>query len=185
MLEINEVRLYGELSDEPRCGMAQGDGQSWASIRLLTLHSYVGRDRKRVVRKEWVTVKLWGKQADYAVLYLGLGSQVYVQGHLRTEKWVDQATQERRSSLVIVGDEIQALNVDEDEEADGKRDREGAGDEAAQGNGAEIVEPAGKGSEAVAPATLDGQAETEVDVASEEFEQQHGLQPPPWPKARK
>ena len=185
MLEINEVRLYGELSDEPRSGTTPGDGQSWASIRLLTLHSYVGKDKQRVVRKDWVTVKLWGKQADYVVLYLGLGSQVYLEGHLRNERWVDPATQEKRYSLVIVADHIQALNVGDDEEGDGKRDRDGGEDLATHGAGTVETVPA------VQPGVVPGQqpatdeAGEELDAGSPEFEELHGLQPPPWPKAQR
>ncbi len=200
MIEINRVELYGELVEEPRSGTTPGDGQSWASIRILTLHTFDTRDGKRAVRKDWFTVKLWGRQADYAVLNLGTGSQVFISAHLKTEKWIDPSSKEKRYSLVIVADEIQGATVGEDDAFPVAPEASGVGSEdhralSPPAGGGESTSQTSVPQPAAAQPTTAGGAQADaaeeepqdpgVDVSTEEYEQQHGLQPIPWPKAKR
>lgn len=51
---------------------------------------------------EWHSVVLYGKLAEVAGEYLRKGSQVYIEGQLRTRKWQDQSGQDRYSTEVVV-----------------------------------------------------------------------------------
>jgi single-strand DNA-binding protein len=52
---------------------------------------------------EWHRVVLFGKLAEVAGEYLRKGSQVYIEGQLRTRKWTDQSGQEKYTTEIIVG----------------------------------------------------------------------------------
>ena len=68
---------------------------------------------------EWHRVVLFGKLAEVASEYLRKGSQVYIEGQLRTRKWTDQSGQDRYTTEVVVnvGGTMQMLG--------GKRDDSG------------------------------------------------------------
>ncbi|CCK11460.1 Single-stranded DNA-binding protein [Cronobacter sakazakii 680] len=51
---------------------------------------------------EWHSVVLYGKLAEVAGEFLRKGSQVYIEGQLRTRKWQDQSGQDRYSTEVVV-----------------------------------------------------------------------------------
>ena len=51
---------------------------------------------------EWHRVVLFGKLAEVASEYLRKGSQVYIEGQLRTRKWTDQSGQDRYTTEVVV-----------------------------------------------------------------------------------
>ncbi|OQM38939.1 single-stranded DNA-binding protein, partial [Citrobacter braakii] len=53
-------------------------------------------------RTEWHRVVIYGKLAEIAGEYLRKGSQVYIEGELRTRKWTDQNGQERYTTEVVV-----------------------------------------------------------------------------------
>ncbi|SUE90407.1 single-stranded DNA-binding protein [Salmonella enterica] len=53
-------------------------------------------------RTEWHRVVLYGKLAEIASEYLRKGSQVYIEGALRTRKWTDQSGVEKYTTEVVV-----------------------------------------------------------------------------------
>jgi len=59
-------------------------------------------------RTEWHRVALFGRLAEVAAEYLRKGSQVYIEGSLRTRKWQDKQGNERYSTE-IVGNDMQML----------------------------------------------------------------------------
>ena len=59
-------------------------------------------------RTEWHKVAFFGRLAEIAAEYLSKGSQVYVEGKLRTRKWQDRDGKDRWTTEVIA-DELQML----------------------------------------------------------------------------
>lgn len=191
MLELNEVRLVGVLAEEPRGGTAE-TGAAWAIVRLQVSHTYVGRERRPVVRRDWMSVKLFGRPATYATELLGAGSHVLIKGHLRTERMQDKDSKDTRYGLVIIGDEIHGTDVDELYEPEEDPDTHHRNARAATNRqvpapsvpaGAEgTAAPIAAGEEA---STQAGEhAPSELDAGSTAFEQFHGIQEVPWPRER-
>jgi single-strand DNA-binding protein len=84
-------------------------GTTVANLRIATSESW--RDKQtgeQQERTEWHRVALFGRLAEIAGEYLKKGSQVYIEGSLRTRKWQDKQGNDRYSTE-IVGNELQML----------------------------------------------------------------------------
>lgn len=100
---VNKVILVGNLGQDPEIRQ-MGNGGTVANLRLATSESW--RDKATGEMKEateWHTVTLYGKLAEIAGQYLAKGSQIYVEGQLRTRKWQDQGGADRYATEVVVG----------------------------------------------------------------------------------
>jgi single-strand DNA-binding protein len=105
---VNKVILIGHLGADPE-SRAMPSGSSVANLRIATTESW--RDKQsgeQQERTEWHRVALFGRLAEIASEYLKKGSQVYIEGSLRTRKWQDKQGNERYSTE-IVGNEMQML----------------------------------------------------------------------------
>lgn len=105
---VNKVILIGHLGADPET-RAMPSGSSVANLRIATTESW--RDKQsgeQQERTEWHRVALFGRLAEIASEYLKKGSQVYIEGSLRTRKWQDKQGNERYSTE-IVGNEMQML----------------------------------------------------------------------------
>ena len=105
---INKVILIGNLGADPET-RAMPSGTTVANLRVATSESW--RDKQtgeQQERTEWHRVALFGRLAEIAGEYLRKGSQVYIEGSLRTRKWQDKQGNERYSTE-IVGNVLQML----------------------------------------------------------------------------
>ena len=105
---VNKVILIGNLGADPET-RAMPSGTTVANLRIATSESW--RDKQtgeQQERTEWHRVAFFGRLAEIASEYLRKGSQVYIEGSLRTRKWQDKQGQERYSTE-IVGNELQML----------------------------------------------------------------------------
>jgi single-strand DNA-binding protein len=105
---VNKVILVGNLGADPET-RAMPSGATVANLRIATSESW--RDKtsgEQQERTEWHRVALFGRLAEIASEYLRKGSQVYIEGSLRTRKWQDKQGQERYSTE-IVGNDLQML----------------------------------------------------------------------------
>ncbi|WP_343552340.1 single-stranded DNA-binding protein SSB1 [Pantoea sp.] len=99
---VNKVILVGNLGQDPEVRYMPNGG-AVANITLATSESW--RDKTTGENKEiteWHRVVLFGKLAEVAGEYLKKGSQVYIEGQLRTRKWTDQSGQEKYTTEVVV-----------------------------------------------------------------------------------
>lgn len=99
---VNKVILVGNLGNDPEIRYLPSGG-AVANITLATSESW--RDKETGEQKEqteWHRVVLFGKLAEVAGEYLRKGSQVYIEGQLRTRKWTDQSGQEKYTTEVVV-----------------------------------------------------------------------------------
>jgi len=105
---VNKVILIGNLGADPET-RAMPSGATVANLRIATTENWKDRTSgENQERTEWHRVALFGKLAEIASEYLRKGSQVYIEGSLRTRKWTDKQGQERYSTE-IVGNEMQML----------------------------------------------------------------------------
>src|SRR3981081_4052265 len=127
---INKVILIGNLGADPET-RAMPSGTTVANLRIATSESW--RDKQtgeQQERTEWHRVAFFGRLAEVAGEYLRKGSQVYVEGSLRTRKWQDKQGNDRYSTE-IVGNDLQMLGG----RAGGAAGAAGAGAAAGGGGG--------------------------------------------------
>ena len=106
---INKVILIGHLGQDPEV-RSMPSGGTVANLRLATTESW--RDKQTGENKEateWHTVVVFGRTAEVAQQYLRKGSQVFIEGRLRTRKWQDKSTGADRYSTEIVANDMQML----------------------------------------------------------------------------
>lgn len=90
-MAVNKVILIGNLGSDAE---VRNVGQSTvASFRLATTEKFKGQDGNLREETEWHTCELWNNSGVYQ--YLKKGTQVYVEGSIKTENWTDQQGQNR------------------------------------------------------------------------------------------
>ncbi|MBT9165796.1 MAG: Single-stranded DNA-binding protein [Chloroflexi bacterium] len=106
---LNKVQIIGHLGQDPETRYSQS-GTAMTRISVATSESWKDKDGNPQERTEWHRVKFFGKLAEIAGEYLKKGSQVYIEGSLRTEKYTDKAGVEKYTTD-IVADEMKMLGV--------------------------------------------------------------------------
>ena len=97
---VNKVILVGNVGMDPEV-RATESGAKVARVRLATTEYF--RDRQSGENRdhtEWHTVILWRGLADVVDRYVRKGSQIYVEGRLRTREWTDQQGNKRYSTEI-------------------------------------------------------------------------------------
>jgi single-strand DNA-binding protein len=108
MASVNKVILVGNLGADPESKYLPS-GDAVANIRLATTDRW--KDKASGEMKEateWHRIAFFGRLAEIAGEYLKKGSQVYIEGRIRTRKWQDKEGQDRYSTE-IVADAMQML----------------------------------------------------------------------------
>jgi len=105
---INKVIIVGNLGGDPDTKYMPS-GSAVTNLTVATNESW--KDKKTGEQKdrtEWHKVAMFGRLAEIAAEYLRKGSQVYIEGKLRTRKWTDKSGNDRYTTE-IVADEMQML----------------------------------------------------------------------------
>ncbi|WP_241608914.1 single-stranded DNA-binding protein [Rosenbergiella australiborealis] len=100
---VNKMILVGRLGQDPEIRYAPS-GACFANLSVATSESW--RDKQSGEQKEiteWHRVVIIGKLAEIAGEYLRKGSEVYLEGKLRTRKWQDQSGNDRYTTEIQVG----------------------------------------------------------------------------------
>lgn len=108
MASVNKVILVGNLGKDPEMRYMP-NGDAVANITLATTDTWKDKttgDKKEAT--EWHRIVFFRKLAEIAGQYLKKGSQVYVEGSLKTRKWQDKEGQDRYTTE-IVADTMQML----------------------------------------------------------------------------
>ena len=108
MASVNKVIVVGNLGADPETRFLPS-GEAVTNIRVATTDKW--KDKASGEMKEateWHRISFFGRLAEIAGEYLKKGSQVYVEGSLRTRKWQDKDGQDRYSTD-IRGDVMQML----------------------------------------------------------------------------
>ena len=111
MASVNKVIIVGNLGRDPEMRTFPS-GDQVANVTIATTDRW--RDKNSGENREateWHRVTFNGRLAEIAGQYLRKGSQVYVEGSLRTRKWTDQATGQERYATEIRADTMQMLGA--------------------------------------------------------------------------
>lgn len=100
---VNRVTILGNIGNDPEVKYT-ASGSAIANLTVATSESWNDKatgEKKEIT--EWHRVVLFGKLAEVAGEYLRKGSQVYIEGQLRTRKWTDNAGVEKYTTEIVVG----------------------------------------------------------------------------------
>ena len=109
MASVNKVIIVGNLGRDPET-RSFPNGDQVANVTIATTDRYKDKtsgEMKEIT--EWHRVSFFGRLAEIAGQYLRKGSQVYVEGSLRTRKWTDKdgiekySTEIRADSMQMLG----------------------------------------------------------------------------------
>jgi single-strand DNA-binding protein len=105
---VNKVILVGNLGNEPETKYMPS-GSAVTNISVATNESWKDKETgEQVDRTEWHRVAMFNRLAEIAGEYLHKGSQVYIEGRIRTRKWQDKEGQDRYTTEIIA-DQMQML----------------------------------------------------------------------------
>jgi single-strand DNA-binding protein len=105
---INKVTIVGNLGNDPEIKYMPSGG-AVTNISVATSESWKDKQTGQPQeRTEWHRIVFFNRLAEIVGEYLKKGSQIYVEGSLRTRKWQDQSGQDRYTTE-IVGSEMQML----------------------------------------------------------------------------
>src|SRR5471032_1975878 len=105
---VNKVILVGNLGADPET-RSMPSGMTVTNIRIATSESWKDKTSGAQQEKtEWHSIALFGRLGEVAAEYLRKGSQVFIEGKLRTRKWQDKQGNDRYSTEIIA-DNMQML----------------------------------------------------------------------------
>jgi single-strand DNA-binding protein len=105
---INKVILVGNLGADPETRYMPSGG-AVTNLSIATSESWKDKQSgEQKERTEWHKVAMFNRLAEIAAEYLRKGSQVYIEGKLRTRKWQDRDGNDRYTTEIIA-DEMQML----------------------------------------------------------------------------
>ncbi len=101
---INKVILVGNVGADPEIRTLE-TGTKVARVRLATTERIYNRQTQETKEHtEWHTVVLWRGLADVADKYVRKGSQIYVEGSLRSNEWTDKEGGKRYGVEIVAND---------------------------------------------------------------------------------
>lgn len=108
MASVNKVTIIGNLGRDPE-NRYLPSGEQVTSIAVATTENWTDKQSgEKKSLTEWHRISFFGKLAEIAGQYLKKGSQVYVEGRIRTRKYTDRDGIERYATEII-GDRMQML----------------------------------------------------------------------------
>ena len=128
-MSLNKVMLIGNVGNDPEVRYLESNPQNpnanvkVASFRLATSERYRDRNGEQRENTEWHNIVVWRGNADVVEKFVHKGTQLYIEGKLRTRQWTDQ-TGNKRYTTEVVADTLQLLG----------RRPDGQGDAAPQGS---------------------------------------------------
>ena len=109
MAGMNKAILVGNLGKDPEMRYTP-NGVPVCSFPMATSETYKDRNSgERITQTEWHNIVIWRGMAETAEKFLKKGSQVYIEGKIKTRSWEDQQGQ-KRYTTEIVADVMQLLD---------------------------------------------------------------------------
>ena len=131
-MSLNKVMLIGNVGNDPEIRYLDSNPQSpqgntkVASFRLATTERYRDRNGETRENTEWHSIVAWRSSADYVEKFVHKGSQIFIEGKLRTRQWTDQ-TGNKRYTTEIQADNMQLLGKRTDAPQGGQGGYQGPG----------------------------------------------------------
>jgi len=108
MAGINKVILVGNLGKDPETNIYEG-GAKRVTFSLATSETYKDKAGNKVTQTEWHNIVCWRALADIAEQYLRKGSQIYLEGKIRSRSWEDNGV--KKYATDITADTFQMLGA--------------------------------------------------------------------------
>jgi len=100
MAGVNKVILIGNVGTDPEVRHLEG-GNIKAKFRLATAETHKDKDGHRIEHTEWHNVVAWKSLAEIVGKYIKKGSQVFVEGKLRSRQWEDKDGHKKQITEVV------------------------------------------------------------------------------------
>lgn len=114
-MSLNKVMLIGNVGKDPEVRHLEG-GSVVARFSLATTERYKDKNGEFQEQTEWHNIVCWRLLAERAEKYVKKGSQLFIEGRLRSRSWEDK-TGQARYTVEIVADSIQVLGRRQDDAA--------------------------------------------------------------------
>jgi len=112
MSSFNKITIVGYLGRDPELRYTP-QGTAVCNISVATTERRKNAEGESEDRTTWFRVTVWGRQAELAHEYLSKGRQVYIEGRLRQEEYIDREGNPR-TSLEVNATDVQFLGRRED-----------------------------------------------------------------------
>ena len=106
-MSVNKVILVGNVGKDPEVRYLNNETPV-ANFSLATSETYTNRNGEKVTQTEWHNIVLWRSLASVAEKYVKKGTQLYIEGSIRTRSW-DDKDGNKRYTTEVVGTTMQML----------------------------------------------------------------------------
>ncbi len=122
--------LIGNVGKDPEVRYLDGNapggqGRKVASFTLATTERFKDRSGESRENTEWHNIVAWGQPADVVERFVKKGTQLYIEGRLRTRSWTDQSGAKRYTTEINV-DNLQLLGRRDGASQDGGYPQQGS-----------------------------------------------------------
>lgn len=115
-MSINKVILVGNVGKDPEVRYLDS-GVAVCNFPFATSETYKNRNGEKVTTTEWHNIVLWRGLAEVAEKFVKKGSQLYIEGKIRTRSW-DDRDGNKRYTTEIIADNMQMLGKRSDDSTD-------------------------------------------------------------------
>ena len=134
MSGVNKAIILGHLGRDPELTYLQS-GQPLCKLNIATSRRYTNKQNEQVEETEWHRVTVWGKQAEHCNNFLAKGSEVYVEGRLKTDSYDKDG--QKHYTTGIVAETVQFIGGRKGEQGEAPRgERRQSGHQNQQQHGA-------------------------------------------------
>ncbi len=106
-MSVNKVIFVGFVGNDPEVRYLDS-GTPVANFRLATSENYTNRSGEKVNQTEWHNIVVWRGLAEVVEKYVKKGTQLFIEGRIRTRAW-DDRDGNKRYTTEIVADNLQML----------------------------------------------------------------------------
>ena len=107
MANLNKALFIGRLTRDPELRYTQG-GQAVCSFGLAVNREYKTQDGQKNTETFFIDVETWGSRAEIMHKYLNKGSQIFIEGRLKTDSWEKDG--KTNYKVKVVTENFQFLN---------------------------------------------------------------------------
>lgn len=106
--DLNQCSFIGRLGKDVDMRFTP-EGKAVANFSIAVGSDWRDKNGNKQESTEWVNIACYDKLAEICGQFLSKGSQVYVQGRFKTEKWNDKQTNQERSAVRITAERVQFI----------------------------------------------------------------------------
>jgi len=100
MAALNKVMIIGNLGRDPEIRYTSG-GTPVANFSIATTEKWKNKEGVQQEETEWHNIVAWKHLAEISQKYLSKGSQVYIEGRIKTREWNDRDGNKRKSTEIV------------------------------------------------------------------------------------